>query len=57
VNIKKSGHLWVDNINIACKKGSRFALDSPNTRQGRVLGPCECRKELLISMKGKEFFD
>jgi hypothetical protein len=47
----------VDNINIAHKKGSRVALDSPNIGQGPVLGSCDYyRKELLSSMKGKEFF-
>jgi hypothetical protein len=46
----------VDNINIARKKGSRIALDSANTEQGPVVGPCDYRKELLSSMKGKEFF-
>jgi hypothetical protein len=47
----------VDNIKIACKKGSRIALDSPNTEQGPVVGPCDYRKELLSSMNGKKFFD
>lgn len=47
----------MDNINIACKKGSRVALDSSNTGQGPVVSPCDYRKELLSSMKGKEFFD
>jgi len=47
----------VGNINIACKKGSRVALDSPNTGQGPEVGPCDYRKEFFSSMKGKEFFD